>query len=69
MDDDWDKISRTPMASSNARHIKTGDPETDAHDQKIIDAMSEVMADVGQPCTDEYLLKLGKMFLAEMADD
>jgi hypothetical protein len=40
-----------------------------APDQKIIDAMSEVMAEVGQPCDDELLLKLGRSFIAELEEE
>ena len=32
-------------------------------DEVLIDAMSEVMAEVGQPCDDHFLLKLGRDFL------
>jgi hypothetical protein len=32
-------------------------------DEKVIEAMGEIMAEVGQPCSDDFLLKLGRDFL------
>lgn len=34
-------------------------------DEKITEAMGEVMADVGQHCSDDLLLKLARKFIAE----